>query len=153
MQYNDLHEYENICAQDSHYEVWLEKFNTEQEAESPEIRYTLADPGSDGLRNLVEYSTGSDPSRPFEGDSLLAPLVIEPAGNQAKLSVSHDRYTFSNEIEVKYQYSDDLLNWQPLQSSQFDEMIEAIGDKETVAIIPKPSVAYPFFVRLGVKDD
>jgi hypothetical protein len=91
------------------YEAWaLEHFGTN--ANNPAISGDLADPDGDGVDNLLEYATASDPNVPNPGATVLALL------NNGNFQLTFHRNVSATDLTYVVKYSDSLTNWNDLMT-------------------------------------
>lgn len=96
----------------------------------------LDDPDSDGVRNLVEYSQGMNPTIP---DPQLA-----PSGSRVGETLQFSYKKEASELTYAVQTSDDLIAWTPTEQSEiFDE---SGSYRRDFSLTPGS-----FFVRLKVQ--
>jgi hypothetical protein len=91
------------------YEAWaLEHFGTN--ADNPTISGDLADPDGDGIDNLLEYATASDPNG-------AAPAgTIPDITNNGNIQLTFHRNVSATELTYVVKYSDSLTNWNDLMT-------------------------------------
>lgn len=91
------------------HEAWaLEHFGTN--ANNPAISGDLADPDGDGVDNLLEYATASDPNTPATDPTVLA---IYNGGN---FQLTFHRNPSATDLTYVVKYSDSLANWNDLMT-------------------------------------
>jgi hypothetical protein len=91
------------------YEAWvLEHFGTN--ANNPSIAGDLADPDGDGLDNLLEYATVSDPNVAAQGGTV--PDII----NNGNIQLTFHRNVSATDLTYVIRYSDSLSNWNDLMT-------------------------------------
>ncbi|MFT5856887.1 MAG: endonuclease/exonuclease/phosphatase family metal-dependent hydrolase [Verrucomicrobiales bacterium] len=113
------------------FKLWLRSFGLED---------PQADPDSDGIPNLLEYATGSDPT-----DSTSAnPPVIETA------TISHRQLTAPGRLTYRIESSTDLEQWGNANLSQTGSTQNGDGT-ETVSFQASPDTRE--FLRLKVTLD
>lgn len=91
------------------HEAWaLEHFGTN--AANPAISGDLADPDGDGIDNLLEYATASDPNVAATDPTVLA---IYNGGN---FQLTFHRNASATDLTYVVKYSDSLTNWSDLMT-------------------------------------
>jgi len=90
-------------------EAWaLEHFGTN--ANDPLVSGDLADPDNDGINNLYEYATASDPNAANPGDGTLGVIY---AGN---FQLIFHRNVSATDLTYVIKYSDSLTTWNDLMT-------------------------------------
>jgi CubicO group peptidase (beta-lactamase class C family) len=91
------------------YAAWkARKFNSAQLAD-PAVSGDLADPDTDGLSNLMEYSMGLTP---LQADTSRRPLpAIQTVSGTPYLTLTFRRLYLANEVDYGVEVSSNLFNW------------------------------------------
>jgi hypothetical protein len=91
------------------HEAWLwAHFGTN--ANDPTISGDLADPDGDGVDNLLEYATASDPNAASPGGTVLA---VYNGGN---FQLAFHRNASATDLTYVIKYSDSLTSWNDLMT-------------------------------------
>jgi hypothetical protein len=91
------------------YEAWaLAHFGTN--ASNPSIAGDLADPDGDGMDNLLEYATASDPN--VAAPEGTVPEII----NNGNIQLTFHRNVSATDLTYVIKYSDSLANWNDLMT-------------------------------------
>jgi hypothetical protein len=91
------------------YEAWaLEHFGTN--ANNPSISGDSADPDGDGIDNLLEYGTASDPN--VAAQSGTVPDIID----NGNIQLTFHRNASATDLTYVIKYSDSLANWNDLMT-------------------------------------
>jgi hypothetical protein len=126
-------------------EVWRHAWFSDSERANPAISGDGADPEDDGVANLVEYVTGSDPRKaeplPATGDAVLV-------NGAAYFEYSWRRNKNASDVAVAYERSADLTIWEPtvpdaVSSVPLSNQMEQVEARWLMT-------DDPFFLRLNV---
>lgn len=91
------------------YEAWaLAHFGAN--ANDPTISGDLADPDGDGIDNLLEYATASDPNVAAPGGTVLGLI------NNGNFQLTFHRNASATDLTYVIKYSDSLTNWNDLMT-------------------------------------
>jgi CubicO group peptidase (beta-lactamase class C family) len=100
------------------YEAWRAKFFSPAELVHAAISNDNADPDADGLPNLIEYASGSDPRVASPQPRLDASLSHQ--NGQRSLRVAFRRLLLAHEINYTLEASADLINWASAGDRMYD---------------------------------
>jgi hypothetical protein len=91
------------------YEIWaFAHFGTN--ANNPSIAGPLADPDHDGIDNILEYATASDPNVAAPGGTVLGVI------NAGNFQLTFHRNVSATDLTFAVKYSDTLTNWNDLMT-------------------------------------
>jgi len=106
------------------YDAWRANRFTSGELGDSAISGDDADPDGDGVSNLWEYATGTDPHATSEPPRLAASLV---EGETPTLSLTYRRLLLAHEVEYTLEDSADLTHWSPSVVERDDLGLNADG--------------------------
>ena len=116
-------------AQDP-FKIWLESFG---------LRDPATDPDGDGISNLVEFATGSDPT----DSSSIAPPSVDTD------TFSHRKLSDAGRLNYLVESSSDLAIWRPAELTQSGDTPNPDATRTVNYLIPLPTSGSTF-LRLRV---
>ena len=123
-------------------QTWQQTYFTPEELDDPNISGDFADPDRDGLRNLFEYSSNSDPRT---ASATNTPIVtLDPS----YLSLTYTKVLAAEDLTYTVEESIDLINWSPAAS--IDQILLDDGVTQIIRANVLIDGADRLFLRLGV---
>ncbi|HIG30002.1 MAG TPA: hypothetical protein EYQ50_20285 [Verrucomicrobiales bacterium] len=92
---------------------WIQAFFPDPRTDSGDL-LPGGDPDADGVPNLLEYTLGLSAIRPEFRPNLFSVVV---STTKPELSIQYFRLTKTENLNIEWQQSEDLINWQSLPSS------------------------------------
>lgn len=105
---------------------------------------TADDPDGDGFDNLVEFALGLDPSLP-DADPLQSLVLARPSDGGRFIAI-FPRNPLALGVEVRFEFSDDLANWQDAISSGWQ-----LDVSEDTWRLTSPDLQTAAFVRVPIE--
>src|ERR1035437_2400007 len=130
------------------YEAWRVKYFSTSELADPTVSGDDADPDGDGIPNLLEYASGTDPRVPNEPPKLVASVSASDGG--PSLVVSFRRLLLAYELDYSVEASEDLHTWSPVTGEADEPSLNADGTVTASVHAGSPADASARFFRLRV---
>jgi hypothetical protein len=144
-----------VTIRDRPWEAWRLAHFTTAELTNAAISGAEADPDSDRLSNLLEYSVNLDPRMAETNRAFTAEIEMNPNDNKPYLVLTHKRRTGKpSDVRCEVFVSNDLATWSsgPIYMEILQVTDDGNGVTETVRTRVKTPIdqAPQKFVRLGV---
>jgi CubicO group peptidase (beta-lactamase class C family) len=130
------------------YDAWRAKYFSSSELADPTVSGDDADPDGDGMPNLLEYASGTNPRVPNEAPKLVASLSASDGG--PSLVVSFRRLLLAYELDYNLEASPDLQSWSPVTGEVDEASLNADGTVTTSVHAGSPADSSSRFFRLRV---
>ena len=130
------------------YQAWRAKYFSTSELADPAVSGDDADPDGDGIPNLIEYASGTNPRVPNEAPKLVASLSA--SGGGPSLVVSFRRLLLAYELDYNLEASPDLQSWSPVTGEVDEASLNADGTVTTSVHAGSPADSSSRFFRLRV---
>jgi N-acyl-D-amino-acid deacylase len=129
-------------------DAWRARYFSASELADPTVSGDNADPDSDGIPNLLEYASGTDP-RTSNAPPKLAASVNATSG-QPSLVVCFRRLLMAYELNYNLESSTDLLSWSPVTGQVDEPSLNTDGTVTTSVHLGSPADSSARFFRLRV---
>jgi N-acyl-D-amino-acid deacylase len=130
------------------FDAWHAKYFSASELADPTVSGDNADPDGDGMPNLLEYASGTDPRVPNEAPKLVA--SVNASGSQPSLLVSFRRLLLAYELDYNLESSADFRTWSPVTGEVDEPSLNADGTITTSVHAESAADSSARFFRLRV---
>lgn len=138
-----------VTEPDTPYDAWLAGHFSAAELAESEFTGPFADPDGDGRNNLVEFGTGLDPK---QGDDPPPIQILREAGSEEFL-IRYRRRNLPRGGRTALEHSDDLLNWEEVESDELEVLSVESGGGWAVETVTARLAGERSYARLRVRMD